>query len=460
MDTTTPSETQDPGVARDPTRPVPRGHVGLIVAASVFGGLILALVLTLFVFGGATEPTISGVALLAFALGWASIAWLSSRRTDQPQRWAYVPAIFMGVIGLTSLVFRPSDAMFRAFGWVWPIAAAVLAIWMINQSRRSLHNWSRVAILYPVLALLLLAAVGGAYETIRETFGDDASAMPGRSFDVGGHKLHISCTGSGSPTVVLEAGLGQPAAEIAGWIQPGVASTTRVCVYDRAGSGSSELAGSPQDGIAIATDLHTLLTEAEIDGPYVLAGHSSGGVYVQVFAARYPDDVAGMVLLDSQPPGALENLPGYAGEYSALRSTYALGPSLARVGLMRLLYVSAPSDLPPEAWAEARASMSTATHNRGVRDDVVGLKAALAQAQALTTLGDRPLIVLTAVEDAHEGWLPLQDEMADLSTNSVHRIIQDATHTSLIEDQNDATISIQAILDVVAAVRSDEPLQQ
>ena len=448
------SDVRDPSAETEQERPVRRGHIGLIVAVSMFGGLILAIVLTVIVFGGSTEPIISGVALLAFALGWTMLAWLSSRRTDQPQRWAFVPAIFMGVLGLAFLVFRPSDGVFRAFGRVWPIAAAVLAIWMIIQSRRSLRNWSRVVIIYPVLALLLLAAVGGAYETIRETLGDDASAMPGRLFDVGGHKLHISCTGSGSPTVILEAGLGQPAAEIAGWIQPGVASTTRVCVYDRAGSGSSELAESPQDGIAIATDLRTLLTEAEIDGPYVLAGHSSGGVYVQVFAARYPDDVAGIVLLDSQPPDALENLPGYAGEYSALRSTYALGPSLARVGLIRLLYVFVPSDLPPEAWAEARASMSTATHNRGVRDDVVGLKVALAQAQALTTLGDRPLIVVTAAEDAHEGWLPLQEDMAALSTNSLHRVIPDATHSSLIEDRGDSENSIQAILDVVAAVRS------
>ena len=461
MSTSTPSDPGGQSAAPEPVRPRRKGHIGhigLIVAASMFGGLILALVLTLFVFGGATEPVITGVALLAFALGWAMLAWLSSRRTDQPQRWAFVPAVFMGVLGLASLVIRPSDGMFRAFGWVWPIAAAWLAIWVFGQARRSLHNWSRSVILYPVLAILLLASFGGAYETIRETTDDAALAMSGQLVDVGGHKLHTSCTGSGSPTVILEAGLGQPAAEIAGWIQPGVAATTRVCAYDRAGSGSSELAGSPQDGVAIATDLHTLLTEAGIEGPYVLAGHSSGGVYVQVFAARYPDDVAGIVLLDSQPPDALENLPGYAGEYSAIRSTYALGPSLARVGFMRLLYGSVPSDLPPQAWAEARASMSTATHNRGVRDDVVGLKAALAQAQALTTLGDRPLIVLTAAEDAHEGWLPLQDEMAALSTNSVHRVIQDATHTTLIEDRGDSANSIQAILDVVSAVRSGEPL--
>ena len=458
--------TQEPSAGRGPSsppgplRPIRRGHLGLIVAASIFTGLILALVLILLLFGGATEPVISGVALLAFALGWTMLAWLSGSRTDQPQRWAFVPAIFMGVLGLAHLIFRPSDGVLRAFGWVWPIAAAGLAIWMIVQSRRSLHNWSRRVILYPVLTLLLLAALGGGYETIRETMDEAAFAMPGQLFDVGGHKLHISCTGSGSPTVILEAGLGEPAAMMSGWIQPGVASATKVCAYDRAGRGWSEPAESPQDGLAIATDLHTLLSRAHIDGPYVLAGHSSGGVYVQVFAARYSDEVAGVVLLDSQPPDAIANLPGYAGFYNGFRRAIGLAPSVARLGVMRLFYSSAATGLPPEARAQERASWSTARHNRGVRDEVLGLRAALTQAQALTTLGARPLIVVTAAEDAQDGWLPLQEKMADLSTNSIQRVIQDATHTSLIEDRGDSAISIQAILDVVTAVRSGVPLSR
>ena len=455
---TTGSDVQGPSVARERIPPIRKGRIGLIVTASLFGSLILALVLTFLVFGGATEPIITGVALLAFALGWALLAWLSDRRTDQPQRWAFVPAIFMGVLGLAHLVFRPSDTVLRGFGWVWPIALAGLAIWMIVQSRRSLHNRSRRAVLYPVLAVLLLAAIGGGYETIRETLDDAAYAMPGQLIEVAGHKLHISCTGSGSPTVILEAGLGEPAVMMSGWIQPGVATATRVCVYDRAGKGWSEPAESPRDGVAIATDLHTLLRQAEIDGPYVLAGHSSGGVYVQVFAARYPDEVAGIALLDSQPPDALTNLPGYAGEYNVLRKATALFPSLARLGVMRLAYTSAAAGLPPEARAEERAFWSTASHNRSLRDEVAGLEAALTQAQALTSLGDKPLVVVTAAEDAHAGWLPLQEKMASLSTNSTQRVIQDATHTSLIEDQGDSAISIQAILDVVDAVRSGEPL--
>src|SRR5688572_11487102 len=294
------------------------------------------------------------------------LAWLSGRRTDQPQRWAFVPAIFMGVLGLAHLVFRPSDGLLRAFGWVWPIALAGLVVWMFLQSRRSLHNWSRAGILYPVFAVSLLAAVGGGYETVREAQDKDAFAMPGQLIDVGGHKLHISCTGSGSPTVILEAGLGEPGVMMSGWIQPSVATTTQVCVYDRAGKGWSEPAETPKDGLAIATDLHMLLSRARVDGPYVLVGHSSGGVYVQVYAARYPEQVAGMVLLDSQPPDALANLPGYDSDYDALRRAAGVFPSVARLGVMRLFYSSAVTGLPPEARAEERAFWSTASHNRSL----------------------------------------------------------------------------------------------
>ena len=135
--------------------------------------------------------------------------------------------------------------------------------------------------------------------------------------DVGGHRLYLECTGSGSPTVVLQAGLGESSSS---WrrIAPEVAASTTVCAYDRAGHGRSDEAG-PQDGIALATDLHTLLERASVTGPYVLVGHSSGGAYVRVFADRYPDEVAGMVLLDSQPADAFSALPDYPAFYQNYR---------------------------------------------------------------------------------------------------------------------------------------------
>jgi hypothetical protein len=271
--------------------------------------------------------------LLAFAVGWALLAWLSSRRTDQPQRWSVVPAVFMGVLGFAHLLLRPGDGLLRAFGWVWPIALVVLVVWMVRQSRRSLRSWSRAVILYPVFLLLFLASVGGAYETVSET---SAMAMPGQLIDVGGFKLHISCTGSGSPTVILEPGLGEPGVMMAGWIQPAVATSTKVCIYDPAGKGFSDPAPTPRDAIANAADLHTLLARAHVDGPYVLAGHSSGAPYIKVYASRCPDQVAGMVLLDAQPSDAFAKLPGFPSFYTGLRKGTGLLPSVARLGAMRL----------------------------------------------------------------------------------------------------------------------------
>ena len=121
-----------------------------------------------------------------------------------------------------------------------------------------------------------------------------------------------------------------------GWIAPAVARDTRVCVYDRAGRGWSEPADTPQDGTQIATDLHTLLQRGNVPGPYVLAGHSFGGLYVLTFAARYPDEVAGMVLVDSTAPASrrsrAKHRPGDGGSYDVLGRVSALGSSSARVG--------------------------------------------------------------------------------------------------------------------------------
>jgi pimeloyl-ACP methyl ester carboxylesterase len=439
-------------VARDVSQPARQGHVGLVVLGSLLIGSLLALILAVIVFGGGTEPTITGVVLLSFAAGWGLLAWLSSRRTDQPQRWALVPAAFFGVLGLAHLVFRPNDGVLRAFGWVWPIALVLLVVWMIRASRGSLHNWSRQVILYPVFVVLLLAAVGGAVERISETAA--ANAMPGQLVDVGGFTMHISCTGSGSPTVILEPGLGEPGAMMAGWIQPALATKTKVCIYDRPGKGFSEPAPTTQDAIANAANLHTLLARAHVGGPYVLVGHSSGGPYIKVYASKYPDQVAGMVLLDAQPSDAFAKLPGYPTEYNVLRKFTGLFPSVARLGGMRMSYTTAVAGLPPQARSEERADWSRPSHSRSLRDELLELQSALTQSQALKSLGNKPLIVVTAVKDAHAGWMPLQDEMLTLSTNSVHRVLQNATHTSLTEDKAESGISSQAILDVVDAVRS------
>src|SRR2546428_4085457 len=294
-----------------PARPIHKGRVGLIVTGSMFAGLVVALALVVGPFGGTQEHVIMGTALLGWALGWALLAVLSMRWSDQPQRWAVVPAALMALAGASLLLFRPDANAMNLLGWIWPLALIALAVWMTVQARRNLRSLARRVVLYPLFAGLAVAGVGGSYETIQEQVDRSTTAMPGHLVDVGGHRLYVHCTGSGSPTVVLVSGLAEASVYLGGWVAPAAARNTTVCAYDRAGQGWSDPPASPQDGAAVATDLHTLLDHAQIPGPYVLVGHSTGGAYVRVFAARYPDQVAGMVMLDSQPNEALTGLPDF-----------------------------------------------------------------------------------------------------------------------------------------------------
>src|SRR3989449_2201045 len=441
-----------------PDRPIRKGRVGLIVAGSLIAGLVVALVFVIGPFGGAEEHVIMGTALLGWALGWTLLAVLSIRWSDQPQRWTLVPAALMALAGASLLVFRPDANAFNVLGWIWPPALIALAVWMTVQARRNLRGRTRRLVLYPLFVALVIAGVGGSYETIQERVDRSTTAMPGHLVDVGGHRLYVHCTGSGSPTVVLVSGLAETSVYWDGWIAPAVAQNTTVCSYDRAGQGWSDPPASPQDGVAVATDLNTLLDHAQIPGPYVLVGHSTGGAYVRVFAARYPDQVAGMVFLDSQPNEALTGLPDFPSQYSAIRRASALFSSLARLVVFRLVNQLSPDPLPIPTRDEERAVISTANLNRIQRDEFAELPMTLTEAAALTTLGDRPLIVVTAVKGAQTGWLPLQDRMTGLSTNSAHRVLADTDHPGLIHDGVGAAQGSQAILDVVASVRSGTPL--
>src|SRR2546426_2043829 len=356
-----------------PARPIHKGRVGLIVTGSMFAGLVVALGLVVVPFGGAQERVIMGTALLGWALGWALLAVLSMRWSDQPQRWAVVPAALMALAGASLLLFRPDANGMNLLGWIWPLALIALAVWMTVQARRNLRSLARRVVLYPLFAGLAVAGVGGSYETIQEQVDRSTTAMPGHMVDVGGHRLYVHCTGSGSPTVVLVSGLAETSNYWGGWIAPAVAQNTTVCAYDRAGQGWSDPPASPQDGVAVATDLHTLLDHAQIPGPYVLVGHSTGGAYVRVFAARYPDQVAGMVMLDSQPNEALTGLPDFPSQYGTLRRASALFPSLARLGVFRLVNQFAGDPLPVPTRDEALAVASPANFNRIKRDEFPGL---------------------------------------------------------------------------------------
>src|SRR5215212_4203406 len=233
--------------------PTPRAHLGLIVAASLAAGLVAALALVATPFIPAKENVLTGVVLLAFALGWALLAVLSTRFSSQPQRWAAAPAAFMAVAGSISLL-PPGSVVQDVFSWVWPPVLFGLVVWMLIRVRRQLSSRGARWLLYPVLAMLMVASVGGGYQTVRQSIDTKAYPMPGQLVDVGGHRMRIYCTGTGSPTVILEPGQGGASSD-SGWVAPTLARDSTVCVYDRAGRGWSDPADDPQDAARIAADL-------------------------------------------------------------------------------------------------------------------------------------------------------------------------------------------------------------
>jgi pimeloyl-ACP methyl ester carboxylesterase len=421
--------------------PSQKGHVGWMVAGSMATGVLAAFLLASAPIVPATESGVMGAILLGFALGWTMLAVLSLRFTNQPQRWAAVPALFMGLGGFLLVAF--GSPVQEALAWVWPPALLVLAFWMAVRVRRQLRSRGGRLLLYPVIAMLVLASLGSGYQTVREVVDAGASPAQGQLIDVGGHRLYLNCTGSGSPTVVLEPGAGMMASDLA-FIAPVVARDTRVCVYDRAGRGWSDSAPTAQDGDQIAADLHTLLQRGNEPGPYVLAGHSFGGLYALTFAARYPDDVAGLVLVDSTAP-ASKPASGSAPSTSAdsddtIDRISALAAGAARLGLGLVLGVETPS------------------HLRGTIDEYLHAGSLAQHAAALSNFFDKPLVVLTAGSGSQAGWGASQEALASLSTNTVHRVIDGATHSSLISDQEDAAATARGILDVVSALRTATPL--
>ena len=399
---------------------------GRTLVTGVAAGAASALLLTTTVFAGAGEAVTTGALLLGFAIGWAVMAVLGRRRTGWPQRWAVVPAVAMGVTGAALVLTRPGAGTLEALTWVWPPLLLALVAWVRVELRRSVPGRGRW-VLAPVLVVLALASVGAVAGNVAAA--RSATDAPGRLIEVDGHRLHLDCRGTGSPTVVLSNGLGGSAANWARIMAP-VSRTTRVCAYDRAGQGWSDEASSPRDGVESAAELHTLLGKAGEHGPYVLVGHSTGGTYALTFAAQYDDEVAGMVLVDSSSPEQLTRMPDYPFQYAVMRRLYGPLSTLSRV------------------------AMTASTKSlRNQRDEVSVIPQVFRQAQALTTLGDRPLVVLTAsANTGTEGWSGAQDALAALSTSSVHRTVT-SSHEGMVMDAGPAHEVARAIGEVVASAR-------
>lgn len=424
-----------------------------VVLGSLAAGLAAAAVLVLVVLPGATEGVTAGAALVGFGLGWAMLHVLAGRH-GHPQPWAVVPAVAMASTGAALVALAPSDHTMTTLAWVWPPLALAVSVSTYVRMRRDLKGAGRWVVT-TTLVVLAAASVGAGVRNVTSDSFASTFPAPGAIRSVGDHDLHLDCRGQGEPTVVLVSGLGEFSGSWAR-ILDGVAPTTRVCAYDRAGQGWSDDVEHPQDGIAAAEDLHALLAAAGETGPFVLAGHSIGGPYAMTYAANYDEEVAGMVLLDSTSPEQFTAIPSYPTQYAMMRRAYGVLPSLARLGLGVAL---AGSHLPADDAAPVDAMSATPRAGRNARDELSMLPVVFEQARALTTLGDRPLVVLTSAENARDtdGWTEAQSAMAELSRNAVHGEAA-ASHAGMLEDPLGAAASVQAIASVVRTVRSGTPL--
>jgi len=334
---------------------------------------------------------------------------------------------------------------------------------MNTQTRmQKVLNFTKRCIIGTVLAVLLLAIAGTIYQTAASEADQRNFPAPGNLIDVGGFKMHINCMGEGSPTVILEAMSGG-ASPYWGWIQPEIAKKTRVCAYDRAGFYWSEPDPEVQSLARTVRNFHTLLENANISGPYVLVGHSIGGVYIRQFAADYPDDVVGMVLLDVGHPQQFKQYPelfveadNYLNILKGMRILNHIGVGHAYFALGGEVDFSELSE--PQK-SQVKTFWASPRYFEAQSKEIRAGRAIWSGALTLGDLGDLPLMVISRGLDLDHDWIEYQNKLAELSTDNQRIIVAGANHTGLVFNPDHAQIVSRAILQVVDAVQTGEQLR-
>jgi pimeloyl-ACP methyl ester carboxylesterase len=198
-----------------------------------------------------------------------------------------------------------------------------------------------------------------------------------------------------------------------------------------------------------------VLREADEEGPYVLVGHSLAGLYSRLYAERYPEEVAGMVLVDSTYPAQSE---GSGLALTMSRVVGVVGSLIARASISRMfnLYPSNP-ELPPLQREQSDSLYYTTPHQVAVFEEMGIMPETQEKARGTGKLGEKPLMVVSAAADHGAGTVALQEGFTSLSSNSTQRVVEGSTHTSLVVDRDDARQTSASILKVVEAVRTSQP---
>jgi len=294
-----------------------------------------------------------------------------------------------------------------------------------------------------VSSIIVLGMIGVIYQNIAMARDWKLYPPPGQLVDVGGYRMHLYCIGEGSPTVILEAGSGGKG--VIAWAlvqkQMADASHTRVCSYDRAGMGWSEPdpADKPRSSIQVAQTLHTLLHNAKIEPPYAVVGHSYGGLHMRNFAYQYPEEVAGMVLVDSVMENYYLIYPFDPTEVFFDNIGWKYCRMMTTIGVVRLFgetKLSSPLGLPtsergryPLSESLYQADLANRNRNyfcRAVENEEAASRKDETQLTSPQSLGDLLLLVITAGTDPV--WNKMQDELANLSTASQHIVIENGEH--------------------------------
>jgi len=319
---------------------------------------------------------------------------------------------------------------------------------------------------YLIASLALIVAAGAVFQFSMTAWESHLYPPPGKLVDIGGLRLHINCTGTGSPTVVMEAG---PNDSSVIWqlVQPDIGKFTSVCSYDRAGFGWSDAPNEPRSSLNIANELARLLTRAAVLGPYVLVGHDFGTLDLRVFTARHRQDVAGMVFVDSVHPD-IHNRPPFnvAAQSTLTNFYYNLMPWTVPFGVPRILgwcrdnftFPNQPKEwarLVPEAAAQYCRLQSWRAEQAQVTDEHGSFYANTGP------LGDLPLIVLShdpEVNDfggffspadlvvAERSWMEMQGELRGLSSRSKWIVAKGSFHWIQIRRPDLVAAEVQEIV--------------
>jgi pimeloyl-ACP methyl ester carboxylesterase len=313
-------------------------------------------------------------------------------------------------------------------------------------------------LVFAASAVLTLVLVGIAYEQVSRRLANTNFPPPGTMLSVDGYDTHLNCAGEGSPVVILESGLTGLGSMQWYAVQPAVEEFTTICAYDRAGILWTKHRNRPRTGAQIVEELGVLLDGADVSPPYVFVGHSAGGVYIRMYDSQFPDEILGFVFIDSSHPDQLDRLPEREIAPPAEWQLAALGAT----GLIRLMSGGVPDGAPAAVQQAVQAHSPNSVY--GLYAEMASIEVTMRQAGGLDgapgSLGSRPVIVLTrgrfddtpfAPELFRHPWIEMQTELAALSDNSDHRLIDDASHFIHLDDPDAVVLAIR---DVVTAVRN------